>query len=288
MKTKKQRVRGGELFDKIVQRGQYSEADAAVLVAQILGAVAYMHSHGVAHRDLKPENLLCAEDQELYIRIADFGLSRMCASGEDMETICGTPDYLAPEVLECKPYTMAVDLWSVGVITYTLLCGFTPFFGDTHRELFQRILSLDYDFPEPEWTAISPEAKDFIRMLLVHESQRPTAAQAMMHPWLAQNLQPRPPQLPSLQSAQKNLASKGARPGRPPAVLHRVASSRLHGAASPTAAAAGDWTAVPPPPPQQQQQQQQQYQQFDIPPPPMPPSLPSGETLASSARRLSL
>jgi calcium/calmodulin-dependent protein kinase I len=231
-------VKGGELFDKIIQRGQYSEADAAVLVAQILSAVAYMHAHGVCHRDLKPENLLCAEDEELYIRIADFGLSK-AYGGEDMVTICGTPDYVAPEVLDCKPYTEAVDMWSVGVITYTLLCGFTPFYGSSHRELFQKILALDYEFSMPDWGAISSDAKDFIARLLVLEKDRPTAAQALMHPWLTQNLKSRA--LPTLATAQKKLSSSRQHSRRPRLAMAAAAS----GGAAPSATSP---PALPPPP----------------------------------------
>eukprot|EP01112_Ceratiomyxa_fruticulosa_P023524 TRINITY_DN901_c0_g1_i1.p1 TRINITY_DN901_c0_g1~~TRINITY_DN901_c0_g1_i1.p1 ORF type:complete len:344 (+),score=61.09 TRINITY_DN901_c0_g1_i1:152-1183(+) len=182
-------VRGGELFDKIVQRGQYSERDAVVLVRQIVGAVGYMHEHGVCHRDLKPENLLCSGDDEpeQFVRIADFGLSKIFDGGEELRTACGTPDYVAPEVLECKPYDMAVDMWSVGVITYILLSGFTPFFAETHHDLFKKIISLDYDFPSPEWDDVTDQAKEFIKHLLVIDpTKRYTARQALETPWLSQ------------------------------------------------------------------------------------------------------
>eukprot|EP00727_Mastigamoeba_balamuthi_P012671 m51a1_g8026 putative protein serine threonine kinase (1159) ;mRNA; f:14879-19850 len=204
-------VRGGELFDKIVARGQYSESDAALLVNQIVSAVAYMHSHGVCHRDLKPENLLCAEEEELYIRIADFGLSKIYNGGEDLTTICGTPDYVAPEILECKPYTEAIDMWAIGVITYTLLSGFTPFYGVSPKELFQRILSLDYDFPEETWRGVSDQAKDFIRRLLVLEpSQRMCARDALQHEWLLSIERHTAPNTP-LALAQQRLAAAKAK-----------------------------------------------------------------------------
>eukprot|EP01111_Echinosteliopsis_oligospora_P010043 TRINITY_DN3050_c0_g1_i1.p1 TRINITY_DN3050_c0_g1~~TRINITY_DN3050_c0_g1_i1.p1 ORF type:complete len:330 (-),score=81.66 TRINITY_DN3050_c0_g1_i1:136-1125(-) len=180
-------VEGGELFDKIVDKGNYSEKDACNLVRQIVEAVDYMHIHGVCHRDLKPENLLCSgEDGNELVRIADFGLSKIFEFGEELKTACGTPDYVAPEVLECKPYDTAVDMWSIGVITYILLCGYTPFFADTHQELFQKITSLDYDFPSPEWDEISDTAKNFIKKLLVKSPfDRLSAADALDHPWLA-------------------------------------------------------------------------------------------------------
>jgi len=123
-----QMVSGGELFDKIVERGNYSEKDASNIVRQILGAVSYLHSEGVVHRDLKPENLLCAEKNgEMHIYVADFGLSRVYDEKFDkLTTYCGSPEYVAPEVLACVPYEKAVDMWSVGVVTYILLTGFLP------------------------------------------------------------------------------------------------------------------------------------------------------------------
>jgi len=182
-------VNGGELFDKIVEKGQYSESDARHIVVQIVDAVDYMHQHGVCHRDLKPENLLCSTtgaDELEFVRIADFGLSKVFEQGEELRTACGTPDYVAPEVLECKPYDMAVDMWSVGVITYILLCGYTPFFAETHQELFQKITNIDYDFPSPDWDEVSVNAKDFIKKLLVKNPfERMTAAQCKTHPWFA-------------------------------------------------------------------------------------------------------
>ncbi|EGG24005.1 putative protein serine/threonine kinase [Cavenderia fasciculata] len=195
-------VRGGELFDKIVDRGQYSERDACNLVRQIVSAVQYMHQHGVCHRDLKPENLLCSADDEAeqFVRIADFGLSKIFEGGEELKTACGTPDYVAPEILECKPYDTSVDMWSIGVITYILLCGFAPFYADTHHELFQKILDLEYDFPEPEWSGITDNAKHFISQLLViNPTERWSASQCMKHPWLAENKEDK--QLKSLDSA---------------------------------------------------------------------------------------
>ncbi|KAH3767984.1 myosin light chain kinase [Pelomyxa schiedti] len=198
-------VRGGELFDKIVARGYYCEADASIIVTQILRAVNYMHQNNVCHRDLKPENLLCSEHEELYIRIADFGLSKIIDQGQKMLTVCGTPDYVAPEILRCKPYTSAVDMWAIGVITYTLLCGFTPFYGNNHKELFHRISTLSYDFPEPEWSQISDDAKNFISQLLVLKPRkRLTAADSLMHPWITKHGDPST-SLPSLAMAQRKL-----------------------------------------------------------------------------------
>ncbi|KAL3237316.1 hypothetical protein MRX96_048188 [Rhipicephalus microplus] len=156
-------VTGGELFDRIVEKGSYTEKDASDLIRQILEAVDYMHSQGVVHRDLKPENLLYySPDEESKIMISDFGLSKMEDSGI-MATACGTPGYVAPEVLAQKPYGKAVDVWSIGVIAYILLCGYPPFYDEN-------------------------SAKDFIRHLIcVDVERRYTCRQALAHPWISGN-----------------------------------------------------------------------------------------------------
>eukprot|EP01101_Sappina_pedata_P009091 TRINITY_DN5195_c0_g1_i1.p1 TRINITY_DN5195_c0_g1~~TRINITY_DN5195_c0_g1_i1.p1 ORF type:complete len:425 (-),score=193.74 TRINITY_DN5195_c0_g1_i1:216-1460(-) len=175
-------VKGGELFDKIVERGFYSEKDAADLIKQILTAVEYMHSNGITHRDLKPENLLCSGDKIEKIKIADFGLSK---EGDTLQTSCGSPGYVAPEILLGEEYDNSVDVWSVGVIAYVLLCGYPPFFSDNPGELCQQIISVKYDFPDAEWSEVSDAAKDFIQKILVQNpSQRLTAAEALNHKWI--------------------------------------------------------------------------------------------------------
>ena len=134
------RVTGGELFDRIVEKGSYTEKDAADLIKQVLSAVHYMHESGVVHRDLKPENLLYhSPDEDSKIMISDFGLSKMEDSGI-MATACGTPGYVAPEVLAQKPYGKEVDVWSIGVISYILLCGYPPFYDENDANLFAQIL----------------------------------------------------------------------------------------------------------------------------------------------------
>jgi len=181
-------VNGGELFYKIVDKGSYSERDARDIVRQLVEGVDYLHEKGIAHRDLKPENLLCSEapDGSVVIKIADFGLSKAFSGGSVLETSCGTPDYAAPEVLRMDgAYDKSVDLWSMGVITYVLLCGFPPFYGKTQAQLFEKILNADYDFPDPEWTNISKEAKDFISHLLILDiGKRYTTKDCLKHPWL--------------------------------------------------------------------------------------------------------
>ena len=182
-------VSGGELFEKIVEVGSYTEPDAANIVKQVVDGVAYLHKNGVAHRDLKPENLLVGGPNEDEIKIADFGLSKSFGGSggpeQRLETSCGTPDYVAPEVLRGEVYDHSVDLWSVGVITYILLCGFPPFWGESQGELFDKILSVNFDFPDPEWTNVSATAKDFISHLLVKDpKERYTAEQCLAHAWI--------------------------------------------------------------------------------------------------------
>jgi len=186
---------GGELFDAIVAKGSYSESEAAKIVRQIIGAIHYVHGHGIAHRDLKPENLLLTKEEgadgtDLFIKIADFGLSKDFGA-EQMATSCGTPDYVAPEVLGGQPYDSAVDIWSIGVITYVLLCGFPPFYGESQPELFENIMKGNYDFPDPEWSGVSEDAKDFIRkMLVVDPEKRYNAEQCLKDKWLMEYASP--------------------------------------------------------------------------------------------------
>ncbi|KAG9510623.1 Calcium/calmodulin-dependent protein kinase type 1 [Fragariocoptes setiger] len=185
-----QLISGGELFDRIVEKGNYTEKDASNLIKQILEAVDYMHSQGVVHRDLKPENLLYfSPDDDSNIMISDFGLSR-CEDGGVMSTACGTPGYVAPEVLAQKPYGKAVDVWSIGVIAYILLCGYPPFYDDEgiDENLFAQIMKGDFEFESPYWDNISDAAKDFITHLIcVNPNKRFTCKQALDHPWISGN-----------------------------------------------------------------------------------------------------
>ncbi|XP_050736962.1 calcium/calmodulin-dependent protein kinase type 1 isoform X1 [Eriocheir sinensis] len=181
-------VTGGELFDRIVEKGSYTEKDAADLIRQVLEAVDYMHEQGVVHRDLKPENLLYfSQDEDSKIMISDFGLSKMEDSGI-MATACGTPGYVAPEVLAQKPYGKAVDVWSIGVIAYILLCGYPPFYDENDANLFAQILKGEFEFDSPYWDEISDSAKDFIRQLMcVDVERRYTCKQSLSHPWISGN-----------------------------------------------------------------------------------------------------
>uniref|UniRef100_A0A915M9X5 Protein kinase domain-containing protein n=1 Tax=Meloidogyne javanica TaxID=6303 RepID=A0A915M9X5_MELJA len=181
-------VTGGELFDRIVAKGSYTERDASNLIRQVLEAVSFMHDNGVVHRDLKPENLLYFnQDDDSKIMISDFGLSKTEESGI-MATACGTPGYVAPEVLQQKPYGKAVDVWSIGVIAYILLCGYPPFYDENDANLFAQIIKGEYEFDSPYWDEISDSAKDFISHLMCcSPEQRYSCEQALAHPWISGN-----------------------------------------------------------------------------------------------------
>ncbi|ORY52947.1 Pkinase-domain-containing protein [Rhizoclosmatium globosum] len=182
-------VTGGELFDEIVGRGKYSEVDAAKIVYRILLAINYLHGLGIAHRDLKPENLLLSDKtKDAKIMISDFGLSKIFNDDEVMRTACGTPGYVAPEVLRRQGYGREIDLWSLGVITYILLCGYPPFYDQNNVELFKQIMTGKYEFDKPWWDNISDNAKDFIRKLLVLDPHaRSTARTALSHPFILEH-----------------------------------------------------------------------------------------------------
>jgi len=156
-----------------------------VVVRKILSAVHYLHTCGIVHRELKPENLLLKSEDDTEVMISDFGLSKVIGEDMMMQTACGTPYYVAPEVLSATGYGPQVDCWSIGVITYLLLCGFPPFYGENLPDVFEQIMKADFDFPDPYWTEISADAKDFIKKMLVVEPQnRYTADTALNHPWI--------------------------------------------------------------------------------------------------------
>eukprot|EP00727_Mastigamoeba_balamuthi_P012755 m51a1_g8101 putative myosin light chain kinase (415) ;mRNA; f:84027-86682 len=178
-------ISGGELYDQIVARGSFTEADAANLIKQVLSATEHMHEHGIAHRDLKPENLLLSTARADAVKVADFGLSKDFNTASQMSTCCGSPSYVAPEVLGGGVYSNACDVWSIGVILYVLLSGYLPFFGDTQEELFDKIMSGTYSFSNKCWEDISPEAKDLLsKMLVVSPQTRITIAACLAHPWV--------------------------------------------------------------------------------------------------------
>ncbi|XP_006639996.1 calcium/calmodulin-dependent protein kinase type IV isoform X1 [Lepisosteus oculatus] len=219
-------VTGGELFDRIVERGYYSERDAAHVIKQILEAVAYLHENGVVHRDLKPENLLYADlSLDAPLKIADFGLSKIVDEQVTMKTVCGTPGYCAPEILRGNAYGPEVDMWSVGVILYILLCGFEPFFdprGDQY--MYSRILNCDYEFVSPWWDEVSLNAKDLVSKLIVLDPhKRLTVQQALQHPWVLGKAA----RFSHMDSTQRKLQEFNARRKLKAAMKAIVATSRI-------------------------------------------------------------
>lgn len=176
---------GGELFDRIIERGHYSERKAAQLTRTIVGVVEACHSLGVMHRDLKPENFLFLNKKEdAALKTIDFGLSVFFRPGEVFHDVVGSPYYVAPEVL-CKKYGPAADVWSAGVILYILLSGVPPFWAETEHQIFEQVLKGDLDFDSDPWPHISESAKDLIRKMLVRNPEkRLTAHQVLCHPWI--------------------------------------------------------------------------------------------------------
>eukprot|EP00941_MAST-03F_sp_MAST-3F-sp1_P004585 g4585.t1 len=188
-------IEGGELFDAIVLRERYTEEDARVVVCTMLYILEYLHEQGIVHRDIKPENLMLVSpnDYSSPIKLVDFGLATEV--GDDphggITQAAGTPGYLAPECLIAKPnYGKPSDVWALGVIAYVLLCGYTPFFGDTDDELFKMIREVNFEFDPAEWEIISPYAKDFIEKIFTADVyKRPTIKALMKHPWIVEHVE---------------------------------------------------------------------------------------------------
>ncbi|KAM3273231.1 hypothetical protein ACQJBY_042911 [Aegilops geniculata] len=176
---------GGELFDRIVRRGHYTERQAAELARVIVAVVESCHSLGVMHRDLKPENFLfVGNEEDAALKTIDFGLSMLFRPGEMFSDVVGSPYYVAPEVLK-KSYSQEADVWSAGVIVYILLCGVPPFWAETEQGIFEQVLNGTLDFESDPWPSVSEGAKDLLRKVLVRDpKKRLTAHQVLCHPWL--------------------------------------------------------------------------------------------------------
>eukprot|EP01098_Paradermamoeba_levis_P012235 TRINITY_DN5308_c0_g1_i3.p1 TRINITY_DN5308_c0_g1~~TRINITY_DN5308_c0_g1_i3.p1 ORF type:complete len:190 (+),score=39.47 TRINITY_DN5308_c0_g1_i3:391-960(+) len=182
-------VDGMELFDKVMSYKNANklvpEKISSMYSRQALEAVAYLHENKIVHRDIKPENLLL--DSHGNLKLTDFGLSSLYSTQGLMLTCCGTPDYVAPEVLKCEMggYDMEADMWSLGVVLYFMLCEHLPFDNLNQDNLFESIMRGDYDFPEQYWADVSESAKDLVqRLLVVDPMKRFTAKQALQHPWI--------------------------------------------------------------------------------------------------------
>jgi len=181
-----EKMKGGELFDRIVAKTYYNEKEARDVCKILFKAIEYIHSRDIAHRDLKPENLLLmSKTNDRDIKIADFGFAKKAPNQECLLTQCGTPGYVAPEILRGVPYGAKADMWSLGVITYILIGGYPPFIEQNQRELFKKIKRGQYEFHVEYWGQISREAKDLIGSLLtVDPKRRLTAREALMDSWV--------------------------------------------------------------------------------------------------------
>jgi len=181
-----EKMLGGELFDRIVQKSYYNEKEARDVCKILFDAMLYCHQHQVAHRDLKPENLLLtSESDDSDIKIADFGFAKKVSKPKSLTTQCGTPGYVAPEILEGKQYDTQADMWSLGVIVYILLGGYPPFIEQNQRELFRKIRKGQYEFHEEYWGQVSDEAKNLIsKLLTVNPDQRYDARGALRNSWI--------------------------------------------------------------------------------------------------------
>ncbi|KAM6200886.1 serine/threonine-protein kinase 17A [Rhynchocyon petersi] len=183
---------GGEIFDQCVadRDEAFKEKDVQRLMRQILEGVCFLHTHNVVHLDLKPQNILLTSESPLGdIKIVDFGLSRIMKNSEELREIMGTPEYVAPEILNYDPISMATDMWSIGVLAYVMLTGISPFLGDNKQETFLNISQMNLSYSEEEFDTVSEAAIDFIKALLVKKPEdRATAEECLKHPWLTLNI----------------------------------------------------------------------------------------------------
>jgi len=178
-------VGAGELFHYIAEKDALSEEEAAKFILQILEGVHHMHQKNIVHLDLKPENIMLLEKNKTQIKIIDFGISRKLRPNEPTKETFGTPEFVAPEVIAFEPVTLATDMWSIGVITYILLSGASPFLGNNNQETFTNISQVDYRFDEEFFANTSDLAKDFIQQLFVkNPRQRATVVDCLNHPWI--------------------------------------------------------------------------------------------------------
>ncbi|XP_048849276.1 death-associated protein kinase 2-like [Brienomyrus brachyistius] len=180
-------ITGGELFDFIAEKEHLLESEAIVFIKQILQGVKYMHSKQIVHFDLKPENIMLSDKKVPFpqIKIIDFGLAQYLTPGVGYRSSCGTPQYIAPEVIRYEPLSSATDMWSIGVITYILLSGMSPFQGDTDEETLKNIVTMNYEIEDRYFPDTSENAKEFIKNLLVNDqSGRMTTEECLQHPWI--------------------------------------------------------------------------------------------------------
>jgi serine/threonine protein kinase len=235
-------VRGGELFDRIIANEYFREKDASFVSKQLLEALAYMHDRGCAHRDIKAENVLLvsADKQNYQVKLADFGLANALGEATKFQSCVGTTDYMAPEMLESIRYGFGVDVWSLGVLTYIMLCGYPPFYGQTENDRVEKILSGKYDFEDEVWDSVTSSAKNFIAHLLVQQpTARYSAKQALTHPWITQAAleQTEDRALPSLANLAKHVQTQQGDASTAPAKAKPTTTTTTNAAAAPAAPA---------------------------------------------------
>ncbi|EDQ84383.1 uncharacterized protein MONBRDRAFT_39303 [Monosiga brevicollis MX1] len=223
-------VSGGELFDRIVDEGNFTEADGSRITKQMTEAIQYLHSQGIVHRDLKPENLLFRDrSPKSDILVTDFGLAKLLNDNVALKTACGTPNYVAPEILMQRGYGKMCDLWSIGVISFIMLCGYPPFYDESDAVLFEIIMKGRFEFDERYWRDISDDAKDLIRnMLKVDPIKRYDTYQVLEHPWISGKVK-----LPTVnlsKSVSMNLKKTGLGHSRPAIETEESSASRAVGA----------------------------------------------------------
>lgn len=178
-------VEGGELFDHVVDRGAYSEPMAADVMRKLVTTLGFLHSQGIVHRDLKPENILCAKDSDTEIKITDFGLSNIMSASNILRSKCGTPVYMAPEMLQNQPYDQSVDVWAAGILLYIMLSGTLPFYADNPDDFLDLVLSSNFSFPDSEWEEVGEEARDLITKILVPDPKKRLGVREILaHPWI--------------------------------------------------------------------------------------------------------
>ena len=178
---------------------------------QVAHLLVYMHKHGIVHRDMKPENFLLTDESDgAQVKLADFGLAGLLDPSKHnlLFDACGTPGYVAPEVLEGKPYNEGVDMWALGVITYILLCGFPPFYNDNNAQLYAAIKQCKYQFIRPYWDNVSDDAKDLIKNLMCRQKQRLSAADVLRHKWIVGDGPHLLQELPSVRLEMKKFNAK--------------------------------------------------------------------------------
>lgn len=177
------RMKGGDLFDRVAEK-PLTENEAKHVVKSILSGIQYLHTNNIVHRDLKPENIMMVDNGSTDIKITDFGLSRIVDEKGEMSTLCGTPQYMAPEILLRMKYSSKADIWSIGVIAYVILSGRHPFNGPKINDILKKIQAGPLDFSHPVWASVSPLAKDLIRFILVIDPEkRPSVDEVLAHKW---------------------------------------------------------------------------------------------------------